>query len=125
MLNQIYQKYKQVIPVFVMLYFCCMTIIYSIQGVIEFSGNTYDFTLTIKHYAGCVAVAINFITFLFFRPYYKFILLMTLFLGLFNLLSFSALTMTFGFEIGGVGIRFQPTSFFIILVTLIINIKRV
>jgi hypothetical protein len=105
--------------------FCCVTILHVIQGTIEFNGNTYSFILTLKHYGGFLAVTISFVSFFFFRHYYKFILSGTLFLGLINLLNFSALNTTVGLTIGSIGVGFQPTSFLIILLTLVINIRRV
>ncbi len=120
-----YRKYKQLIPVLAMIGCCIVTVITCFQGYVIMGGEAYDFDFTPKHFAGFAAIVINLISFFLVRRYYKYVLAATLILGLVNLLNFSPLQNTFSIGIGGLSIRFQSTTFFIVLITLVINYSRV
>ena len=89
------------------------------------AGVTYDYELTIKHYIAFGAIGINFLTYFFLRPFYKYTLGLTVAVGLFNIMTFSALKTTSSFGINSLQIAFQPSAFWAGLLAYIINFKWV
>jgi hypothetical protein len=87
--------------------------------------RTYEFALTTKHYIAFGAITINFLTYFLLRQFYKYVIGLTVVLGLFSLMTFSALTTTSSFGINSLKIGFQPSAFWAGLFTYIINFKRV
>jgi len=124
-LNFFYEKYKQLIPVLVLILFCLSTVMSAIHGTVIMAGETYDFELTIKHYLAFAAVLINFISFFLFRSIYKYTLLVTVLLGAFNFINFSAFETTWSVNISSLTIAFQPSAFLAGFVTYLINRKKI
>jgi hypothetical protein len=120
-----YQQYKQLIPVIILTVFAIVTILTSFRGTVEMNGENYDFELTFKHYGAFLAIFINWLSFFTFRRFFKYVLTLTLLLGLINLINFTALqTISFiAFDKHQLGL--QPTIFWISILTYTINFKRV
>ncbi len=89
------------------------------------AGDTYNFELTTKHYIAFSAIGLNFLTYFFLRPFYKYTLGLTIAAGLFNLMTFSALETTQSFALGSLKISFQPSAFLAGLVAYITNFRKV
>jgi hypothetical protein len=93
------------------------------------NGEVYDFTLTTKHYIAFAVIAVNFLTYFFLRPVYKYTLALTIATGLFNLMLFTALNTTTRstFNLNGFTLTFtfQPSVFLAGLIAYVINFKRV
>jgi len=83
-----------------------------------------DFTLTIEHYCGLAAVALCIISFFVLRRFYKFVFGATLILGLLNLINFTPGHSTTSFYINSLSISFQPVSFFICILTIILILPK-
>jgi len=120
-----YQKYKMLIPNLVLTGCCLLTIATFFRGRVQMTGVNYDFILTPQPYGAFAAVVLNFIGFFVFRPYYKYILSFTLLFGLFNAINFIPLDIKFTFGIGILKLAFQPVILVVVLLTYIINFKRV
>ena len=81
--------------------------------------------LTIKHYIAFVAIAVNIVIYFFFKPLYKFTFTLTVVIGLFNLMTFSALETTQSFAFKTFKVSFQPSAFLAALLAYMINFKSV
>ena len=90
----IYKRHKQLIPTLILLAFCIQSIVNSIQGKVEISNGYYGFVLTSKHYGAFAFVIINILWYFTFRKSYKYILAITLLLGLLNIINFTPLEST-------------------------------
>jgi hypothetical protein len=53
-----YQRYRQLLPVLLLLGFCVSTIIQGLIGTIELDGVAYDFSLNAKHYGAIALTAV-------------------------------------------------------------------
>ena len=113
------------IPTLVLTGCCLLTIATFFRGKVQMAGTEYDFVLTPQHFGAFATVVLNFIAFFVFRPYYKYILSFTLLFGLFNAIYFIPLDIQFTFGIGILKLRFQPVILVVVLLTYIINFKRV
>jgi hypothetical protein len=125
MIKATYQKYKKLLPVNVLALLCVWTVVTLIRGTVEFNGQEYEFTLTIKHYAAFAAVMINFVVFFIRRQYYKYVLAATLLLGLFGLLNFTPIAGRWVIRFGNLGIGLQPVSFLVGLLTIALNFEAI
>ena len=68
---------------------------------------------------------INFIAFFYLRYLYKYILLLTLVLGFFNVINFTLSEFQIVIRISGSEVRFQYFSLFIGILTIVIGYKRI
>ncbi len=116
---------KQMLPLLLLSAYSIGAIITAVRGTVVMAGETYDFVLTTKHYIAFGAVIVNFLTYFLLRQFYKYVLGLTVLVGLFNLMTFSALTTTSSFSINSLKISFQPSAFWAGLLAYIINFKRV
>lgn len=91
------KRNKQLLPLLVLMVYGIDTLITAMQGTVVMGGETYDFSLNLKHYLGFAAIAINFIVYFLFRQFYKYSLPLTIAIGLFGLVAFSALQMKWNF----------------------------
>ncbi len=107
-----FQKYKLVIPAILLLALSVWT----------FIGSEYS--VNIQHVLGLVAAVLCIVSFFTFKTYYKYVLGTTLFLGLINLFSFTPGKTSVGFQIGDIGIGFQPYAFLVIILTAILAMPK-
>ena len=119
------KQQKQLLPLLLLTAYCIDSIQTAVRGTIVMEGETYEFALTTKHYIAFGAVTINFLTYFLLRQFYKYVIGLTVVLGLFSLMTFSALTSTSSFGINSLKIGFQPSAFWAGLLGYIINFKRV
>jgi hypothetical protein len=119
-----YQKYKVLIPVIILTLYAILTILTSFRGTVEMGGESYDFELNAKHYGAFLAIIISWISFFKFRPLFKYVLALTLFLGLINLINFTALQRISFIAYDKHQLGLQPTIFWISIFTYIINFTR-
>ncbi|MEA5141851.1 hypothetical protein, partial [Arcicella rigui] len=59
------------------------------EGTIVMANEVYEFELTIQHYLAFLVLIINFLIFFFYKSFYKYSLLSTILLGLFNVIRLS------------------------------------
>jgi hypothetical protein len=109
-----YQKYKMLIPVVVMGALALLTCISALGA----------FVLTMQHYYGFVAIGLCTVSFLKFRRFYKYVLVTTLILGLLNIINFIPELSTASFRVGSLNINFQPVSFFICILTIVLKMPK-
>lgn len=115
----------QILPVLLLTIYCIDAIVTAMRGTVVITGTTYDYDLTIKHYIAFGAIGVNFFTYFFLRQFYKYTLGLTIAIGLFNLMTFSALQTTSIIGINSLKIGFQPSAFWAGLLAYIINFKRI
>ena len=122
-----YDKYKMLIPVLILSIFCISTILGHIFDTTDtlVYGEFARYTITNKHYGAFVMVVINFIAFFYLRYLYKYILLLTLVLGFFNVINFTLSESQIVIRISGSEVRFQHFSLFVGLLTIVISYKRI
>jgi hypothetical protein len=120
--NQIYSKYKQLIPTVILVALCVFTLTsYFIEK--NASEDSY-FLLNVKHYGAFVTASLCLISFFVFRNYYKYLLGITLILGFWGVINFTPSLLMIALGFGRFEIVYQPTVFFIVALTYIINFKR-
>lgn len=119
-----FERHFQLIPVIVLAVFSVGIIVAAFDGVVVVSGKQYPFSLSLQHYLAFVSIAVNFICYFFFRSIYKYALLITIVVGLFNLINFTAVEHFIGLRIGKVSISFQPTAFLVGFLVYVLNFKR-
>ncbi len=110
------KQQRQLLPLILLTGFC-------IEAIIAVLLN-YSI-LTTKNYIAFGVVVVNFLTYFLFRQFYKYTLTVTLTVGLFNFIVFSAGEWTTSFSLNSLKISFQPHSFLAGLLAYIINFKRV
>ena len=115
----------QILPVLLLTIYCIDSIVTAMRGTVVMAGITYDYELTIKHYIAFGAIGVNFFTYFFLRQFYKYTLGLTIVIGLFNLMTFSALQTKSLIGINSLKIGFQPSAFWAGLLAYIINFKRI
>jgi hypothetical protein len=119
------KQYLQLTPLLVLTLFSVGIIVAAFNGVVVVSGKQYPFSLSLKHYLAFVSIAVNFICYFFFRSIYKYALLITIVVGLFNLINFTAVEHFIGLRIGKISVSFQPTAFLGGLLAYFLNFNRV
>ncbi|MFY7732087.1 MAG: hypothetical protein ACOVSR_01300 [Bacteroidia bacterium] len=115
----------QILPVLLLTIYCIDAIVTAMRGTVVMAGITYDYELTIKHFIAFGAIGVNFFTYFFLRQFYKYTLGLTIAIGLFNLMTFSALQTKSIIGINSLKIGFQPSAFWAGLLAYIINFKRI
>lgn len=120
-----FDLYKQLLPVLILAIYSILAVMTAIQGTVVIAGESYDYSLTIRHYLALAAVIVNVIGFFTLRRSYKYLLLATIVLGIFNYITFSTLETTRSFNIGGLRFGFQPSAFFAGLVAYVVNGEKV
>ena len=115
----------QILPVLLLTIYCIDSIVTAMRGTVVMAGITYDYELTIKHFIAFGAIGVNFFTYFFLRQFYKYTLGLTIVIGLFNLMTFSALQTKSIIGINSLKIGFQPSAFWAGLLAYIINFKRI
>lgn len=120
--KETFNNYKQLIPIIFLAFYCIDTISTAINGTVVILYKTEEFELAIQHYLAFGAVVINMYLFFFHKAFYKYGLILTILLGLFNILTFSPLRETFSLK--GLPIGFQPSALLAGLLAYGINFDR-
>ena len=121
-----FTRHKQLLPLVLLTTFSTETIYFWLTGKSTVGGNSYPYSPDMDNYLSLIILAANYIVYLFARRQFKYILITTLILGFFNLVSFTALRETFSMSINGGsdGIGIQPVALYAIVLTYILNFKR-
>jgi len=124
-MKQIYEKYKQLMPLGILILFSFSAVFSAITGQVEIAGETQEFELLINHYLALLAIILNIIVYFKYRQYYKYTLPLTIFIGLFNLIIFSALESRSFISFGTIEIGGQPASLLAGITLYIINFEKI
>ena len=125
MLKSLYQRYRQLIPA-LLLAACCVSAIRSaISATVTLDGNTLVFALSNQHYAAFTLNLLTLGSFFFLRRYYRYFLGVSLFLGLFNLVYFTATQTSVGLGFGALAISVNLASLLIGIVAYLLNFNRI
>lgn len=109
------KKQRPLIPLLILAGFCIDVII---KALFSYS------VLTTKNYIAIVVVGANFITYFQFRQFYKYTFVVTILVGLLNIIMFSAGEFGIRFSFNNLKISFQLHSFIVGLLTYIMNFRR-
>jgi hypothetical protein len=125
-LPPLYQRYKNLIPMLVLTALCVGTIVTRFTGMRDADDSYPHIILTWKHDAAFAAVILNYIIFFGFRPYFKWSFIATLLLGLVCLINFTVADSQWSLKMGNTKIFIiQPASFYVALLTLLLNVKTI
>lgn len=116
--------YKQILPLILLSGFVLDALLTIAIGTIDVSGEVFEYTPSYKNYLGMGALVLNVIVYRYFRSFYKYSLVSTLFVGLFGIIIFSAVSTKIGINFGRVGIKLEVTSLLAILLTYMLNFDR-
>ncbi len=123
-LKLLFQKHKQLIPLLILLIYCLRILVTWMDGTVELAGQALAYTPDMKHYAAFAAVALNGLIYFAARRFYKYTLIAALLLGLFGLINFSVLETTSRYSINTFGITVEPSAFFVLILTVVLNAQR-
>ncbi len=110
------KQHRQLLPLLLLTGFCIEAIN---EALLNYS------LLTIKNYIAFGVIALNFLTYSLLRRFYKYTLAVTIIVGLFNLIVFSAVEWTTSISFNSLEVSFQPQAFLAGLLAYLINFKRV
>ena len=120
-----YRQQRQLFPLLLLTAYCINAIVAAVRGTVVMAGSSYTFELTTKHYIAFSAIGLNFLTYYFLRPSYKYTLAFTIAGGLLNFMTFPALETTQSFGLNSLKVSFQPSAFLAGLLVYLINFKKV
>lgn len=115
------KQQRQLLPLLLLTVYCIDAVFTAMGGAVAMAGETYEITLTIKHYMAFGAVTINFLTYFLLRQYYRYTLPFTVIVGFFGLITFSAFETTITYSLSSLKIGFQPSAFWAGLLAYIHN----
>ncbi len=119
------QKHLPLLPLLLLATYCIDTIIKANRGTAVFHGVTFNVYLAISHYIAFVTILLNFLFYFFLRKFYNYILALTIGIGIFNIITFSALQTILQLTIFRIGFNFQLAAFWAGLLAYVINFKRI
>jgi hypothetical protein len=123
-----FHKYKILLPILLLTGLCIWTLQEGLIGTTVIEGdrtiNTHV-NLDITHYCAFALVFINLLSFLFFRRFTKYILLLTLTLGLLDIINFTPSHDTVSYGFNSLAIQFQTSSLQVGIITYILYFKRI
>jgi hypothetical protein len=119
--NILLQNIKILMPLFLLTILATTIFIACLKGTRNIAGVDYKFQFSDGHYFAFVALAINYLAFIFSRKFYPYVVATTLLLGLLNLINFLPSKQSFSLGFGDSEISFQPHIFFILITTCILN----
>lgn len=125
MLRKLYWRYRQLLPAAVFLICCVSTITTAIRGTVVLAGTTYYFASSTKHYAGLAATLLTISAFFSLRVYYKYVLGLTFFLGVFDLIQFSPVQSNIGLTFGDVHIGINLVCLLVGVIIYALNHPRI
>lgn len=112
------------IPLLALSVLFSITIVQLLTDSFMVEGKSYSYQFNEKHYLALGALIINYATYVFSFKHYKYTLLVTLLLGLFNIINFNIERDSF-FWGSDRFIQFQPYIFLICLLTYAFNYKSI
>lgn len=107
------RKFLQAIPLILIIFF-------QVIAVFNIISNSYYFLQ--RHQIAIVFTCLCLISYFIHLKTYKIILTITLVLGIFNVLSFTASISYLSFNFNGLEITFQPLSFFLLILFTLLNL---
>lgn len=99
---------RTLMPVHILAIFALWTIGFFVNHKIVEPDTTYFPDTQFKFYIGLGAILVNYVSYFYFRPAYKYLLFLSLVLGLFGALNFSKLDLAWTFNAGS--LEFKATA---------------
>lgn len=118
------QKYKNTIPVLVLLLLSFYSLFNTIIITDLIESTKYEIILIPKYYYGNALLFLNILCYVFQKKYYKYLLISTLLLGLINIISFTNFMIDGSISVNSLEIKFQPLSFLILMLIYFLNFKK-
>ncbi|QIL78284.1 MULTISPECIES: hypothetical protein [Hymenobacter] len=109
------RPHRNLAPVVGLLILSAYTISSPLISQLLAEGRYSYFSVTAAHYLGFACLLGTVVLYLCFRPFFWYALLITLLLGLFNLVNFMPLRMSVGLTFGSATVGFDPLSFVVLL----------
>ena len=113
------------LPVVILSGLCVLTALRILTTSIV-DGNiitTYEFTSA--HFGAFTSVGLCFLSFFIVRKYYKYVLGLTLFFGLFSLLNFTVTAYSWNLTLGGLSITVEPVALLVGILVIVINFDKI
>ena len=119
-IKKFFIKYKQLFPVLILTGICVFTFVEIFESKVDIISSVQ--LLSLKNYLAFFLLILNYLIFYYWRKTYKYILIATLLIGLFNLINFNLgeYNLYLGSEIG-----IQPFITLILILMFFINFKTV
>lgn len=114
---KLFQTHKNLVPLLALSGVCIYTVLVILFDKVYYEGSYYDRSFTIPHCLGFAAVIVTFLVYFLKRSLFKPLLVLTLSLGLFNLINFTPDKTSIG--IGPIGI--QPLALLLLVVYYFLN----
>lgn len=119
-------KYKQLLPLILLTVYFSPTLYYGIVGEIKYDDLAEPFSLSFVNYIALLSIIVNYTVFIFAPKFFKYVLIPTLVLGFFNLISFTTFDDTLSMSVNGGdrGVEIQPAAILAVILAYVINFKR-
>ncbi len=116
-MNALLKKHKNLIPLIILGVCCIYTFLNSFFNRYQSSdGSLYFYPLKLEHYLALTVVAIDFLIYFLWKRFFKYVVILTIVLGLFNGLVYLPININIGFIVS-----FQALSFLIGLLYIFLN----
>lgn len=113
------------IPLLVLTWYC-VTIAIAFWSEFKYDGMNYSYLiLTPKHLSAIIFTILNWIAFFLFRSYYKYIFLITLLLGIVNIIVFTPTSFRAAIAINKLELWFQPAAVLAAFVAFVLSFKDI
>lgn len=113
---------KALTPVNILTLLGVWTILYLSYHKIREPDITYFPSDRPKFYFGLLAIALNYVSYFYFRAYYKYLLVATLVLGLFDVINFSKIDFVRTYSINS--LEFKPSPIIALVISLLVYSKQ-
>ena len=133
LLAMIKKKILEAVPLVALTLGAFYAVIVLADGTVELKGQQFQSSLGLEHYLAIFSVAVNWILFLFLNRFYLPSLLLTCILGSLSIFWFTPLlqnyywggSLSFSETKIGIELAFEPFSFVVFILTLVINFDKV
>lgn len=115
------RQYRNSLPLSLLLLACIYTIVVTLTNPVLVDGEYYKRAFSSSHYVGFATVASCIICYFVWRPRFKYVLIGTLLLGLFNVANFMPDATSFGLNFGDLRLAIQPLSLLLLIFSYFIN----
>lgn len=120
-------KYKQLLPILFLSFYGLVTILYWINGEIVVDGIVYPFSPSVENYVSFTVLIVNYLVFFLIPKFFKHTLIVTLMLGIFNIIVFTTFKESISMNLNGgsEGVGFQLVAVTALILTYFVNFRRV
>lgn len=115
-MSVLFKKHKNLIPLIILGLCCIYTFLNSYFNSYEASdGSVYFYSLKLEHYLALAALIIDFLVYFLWKSYFRYVVILTLVLGLFNVLIYLPININIVFIVSFQALSFMMGLFYIFL----------